>query len=194
MLDHGKGRGFPSDYNVICAKSHFLFSRNLIQYPFMWQTALYGNWKNHILLQQGPDHCQCLKSSFCNRSSLLSAVNYCHRKLHLRCCRHPGSVFDDNICQKVIFIWWRQPFNLIQQPSRLQKQPSTIVIRKPYFSRGMQVSMVVDDPRLLSISQMDVFLIQVNDFHKLATIVTESSILDVRRDPEPTSAMILPNK
>ena len=33
-----------------------------------------------------------------------------------------------------------------------------------------------------------------NDFHKLATIVTESSILDVRRDPEPTSPMILPNK
>ena len=160
----------------------------------MWQTALYGNWKNHILLQQGPDHCQCLKSSFCNRSSLLSAVNYCHRKLHLRCCRHPGFVFDDNICQKVILIWWRQPSNLIQQPSHLWKQPSTIVIRKSCFSRGMQVSMVADDPGLLSISQMDVFSIQVNDFHKLATIVTESSILDVRRDPEPTSPMILCNK
>ena len=54
--------------------------------------------------------------------------------------------------------------------------------------------MVEDDPRLLSISEMDVFSIQVNDFHKLTAIVTESSILDVRRDLEPTSAMILPNK
>ena len=41
---------------------------------------------------------------------------------------------------------------------------------------------------------MDVYSIQVNDFHKLGTIATESSILDVRRDPEPTSAMILANK
>ena len=41
---------------------------------------------------------------------------------------------------------------------------------------------------------MDVFPTQVNDFYKLTTIVTESSILDVRRDPEPTSTMILPNE
>ena len=122
----------------------------------MWQTALYGNWKNHVLLQQGPEHCQCLKSSFCNRSSLLSVVNYCHEKLHLRCCRHPESVFNDNICQKVIFICWRQPSNLIQQPSHLLKEPSTIVSRKSCFSRGMQVSMIEDDPGLLSISQIDV--------------------------------------
>ena len=51
ILDHGKGPGFPPDYNVICAKNHLSLSRNLIQYPFMWQTVLYGNWKNHILLQ-----------------------------------------------------------------------------------------------------------------------------------------------
>ena len=54
--------------------------------------------------------------------------------------------------------------------------------------------MVENDPGLLSISYMDVFSMHVNDFHKLTTIVTESSILDVHRDPEPTSAMILPNK
>ena len=194
ILDHGKGPGFPPDYNVICAKSHLSFSRNLIQYPFMRKTALYGNWKNHILLQQAPYHCSCLKSSFCYRSSVLSAVNYCHKKFHLRCCRHHGSVFDDNICQKAIFIWWRQPSNLIQQPSHLWKQPSTVVIRKSYFSRDMQVSVVEDNPGLFSISQMDVFSIQINDFHKLGTIVTDSSILDVRRDPEPISAMILANK
>ena len=41
---------------------------------------------------------------------------------------------------------------------------------------------------------MDVFSIQINDFHKLTTIVTESSMLDVLRDPEPASAMILPSK
>ena len=41
---------------------------------------------------------------------------------------------------------------------------------------------------------MGVFSLQVNDFHMLTTIVGESSILDVCRDPEPTSAMILPNK
>ena len=41
---------------------------------------------------------------------------------------------------------------------------------------------------------MDVFSTQVNDFHKITTIFTESFILDFRRDPEQTSAMILPNK
>ena len=41
---------------------------------------------------------------------------------------------------------------------------------------------------------MDVFSAQANDFYKLATIFIESSILDFRRDPEQTSAMILHNK
>ena len=31
ILDHGKGPGFPPDYNVICAKTHLSLSRNLIQ-------------------------------------------------------------------------------------------------------------------------------------------------------------------
>ena len=30
-----------------------------------------------------------------------------------RCCRHSGSAFDGKAWQKVIFIWWKQPFNLI---------------------------------------------------------------------------------
>ena len=41
---------------------------------------------------------------------------------------------------------------------------------------------------------MDVFPTQVNDSHKLTTIFIQSSILDFRRDPEQTFAMILPNK
>ena len=146
------------------------------------------------LLQQVPEHYQYLKSNFCNRSSLLSAVNCCREELHLRCCRHPGSVFDDKICQKVIFIWWKESSSLIQQPSHLWKQPLTIVIRISCFSRGTQVSMVEDDPGLLSISQMDIFSLQVNDFHKLTAIVTERSMLHILRDPESSSAMIMRNK
>ena len=41
---------------------------------------------------------------------------------------------------------------------------------------------------------MDVFSTQVNDFQNLTTIGRENSLLDVRRNPEPTSAMILSNK
>ena len=41
---------------------------------------------------------------------------------------------------------------------------------------------------------MDVFSTQANDFHKLTSIGTESSMFDVCRNPEPAFAMILSNK
>ena len=44
------------------------------------------------------------------------SVNYCYNELLLRCCRHSGSTFDGSAWQKVIFIWWKQPFSLIYQP------------------------------------------------------------------------------
>ena len=37
---------------------------------------------------------------------------------------------------------------------------------------------------------MDVFSTQVNDFHKLTTIITESFILDVPRYPDPSSDIV----
>ena len=81
--------------------SQFSFGKNLIQFD----SHLCGKQPSKEI---GKSYFNTVgssfHSSFCNRSSLFSAANYCHKELHLKCCRHPGSVFDDNICQKVIFI------------------------------------------------------------------------------------------
>ena len=114
ILHGGKGPGSPPWLQRYLAKSQFSFVRKLIQFNIHL-----CNKKRSMVLGKSyfstvGSRLWLASNSFGNKHSLLSAVKYCHKELSLRCCKNPRSVFDSNICQKVIFIWWKQPSNLIQ--------------------------------------------------------------------------------
>ena len=87
------------------------------------------------------------------------SVSYYHKELLLRCCRYSGSSSDGSTWQKVIFIWRKQPSNLIQQP----------FMQAVLYCYNYKIvkSYTLQQKRLLSTSQMDHFQTDLNNFQGL---------------------------
>ena len=113
IVHGGKGPGSPWLQRYL-AKCQFSFGRKLIQFNIHLCNKKCSTVFGKSYFSTVGSTLWLASNSFGNKHSLLSVVKYCHKELHLRCCRNPRSAFDNNICQKVIFIWWKQPSNLIQ--------------------------------------------------------------------------------
>ena len=123
------------------------------------------------LLQQDPASCYHLKLSFLRQ--LLSAVNYCHKELHLRYGRRSGSTSDYSIWQSN-YSFGASNYHLVQFNCIFYfiGAAAYMVILKSYFTRGPRNQVTCQ-----RLSKIELPAIKVNCFYCKA-IATKSSILD----------------